>query len=74
MDMQHELKAFAGNMIYLKPIAISDLPDDVEIDAGSLETVYSVFNTSGEQVALVANADIASALAEQNDMQVVSLH
>ena len=74
MQMKQELKSLAGNMIYLKPVAISDLPEEVRDDAGALETVFSVFNAKGEQVALVANAAIAADLAAQNDMQVVSVH
>ncbi|SHG91967.1 Protein of unknown function [Cognatiyoonia sediminum] len=74
MQRKHELKALAGNMIYLKPVATSDLPDEVREDAGSLGTVFAVHNTEGEQVALVANEAIAADLAAQNDMQVVSVH
>ena len=74
MQMKQELKSLAGNMIYLKPVAISDLPEEVRDDAGALETVFSVFNAKGEQVALVANAALAADLAAQNDMQVVSVH
>lgn len=74
MQMKQELKALAGNMIYLKPVSTSDLPDEVREDAGTLETVFAVHNTKGEQVALVANEAIAADLAAQNDMQVVPLH
>ena len=74
MQMKQELKALAGNMIYLKPVDIADLPEEVREDAGALETVFSVFNAKGEQVALVANEAIAADLAAQNDMQVVPVH
>ncbi|WP_438955379.1 DUF1150 family protein [Cognatiyoonia sp.] len=74
MQTKHELKALAGNMIYLKPVATADLPDEVREDAGALDEVFAVHNAKGEQVALVANAAIAADFAEQNDMQVVSVH
>ena len=74
MQMKQELKNLAGNMIYLKPIDIADLPEDVRVDAGNLEEVFAVHNAKGERVALVATEAIASDLAAQNNMQVVSIH
>ncbi len=74
MQMKQELKNLAGNMIYLKPIDIADLPEDVRVDAGNLDEVFAVHNAKGERVALVATEAIASDLAAQNNMQVVSIH
>jgi hypothetical protein len=74
MDMKHELKALAGNMIYLKPIATADLPQEVRDQAGTQETLFAVHNTQGEQVALVANPVVASELAAANDMTLVTVH
>lgn len=74
MDMKHELKALAGNLIYLKPVATADLPQEVQDQAGSQETLFAVHNTKGEQVALVADPVVASELAVANDMTLVTLH
>lgn len=74
MDMKHELKVLAGNLIYLKPVATADLPQEVQDQAGSQETLFAVHNTKGEQVALVADPVVASELASANDMTLVTLH
>ena len=74
MDMKQELKALAGNMIYLKPVATADLPDEVREQAGSQETLFAVHNTKGEQVALVADPVVAREMAAANDMTLVTVH
>ena len=50
------------------------LPDDVRAQAGDLKTLFAVHNTMGEQVALVASQGIATHLADEHDMQLVTLH
>lgn len=60
--------------IYVKSVAVADLPDDVKAQAGELETVFAVHNSKGEQLAIVAHAEIASRLAADNQMQLVTLH
>ena len=62
------------NIVYLKPVATSDLPAEVQEQAGDLETLFAVHNTKGEQVALVASEGIASHLADEHHMQLVTLH
>lgn len=74
MMMKHDLTAFGGNIIYLRPVATADLPDEVREKAGTLETLFAVHNTKGEQVALVADRDVAGKLAQANDMQLVTVH
>ncbi|MBS1301281.1 DUF1150 family protein [Loktanella sp. SALINAS62] len=61
------------NIVYLKPVSIDDLPDEVREQAGGLETLFAVHNTKGEQVALVASEGIATHLAAEHDMQLVTL-
>ena len=74
MKTRYDLKGLSRNIVYLKPVDVADLPRDVREQAGDLETLYSVHNGEGEQVALVANARIASYLAAENDMRLVTVH
>ena len=62
------------NIVYLKPVATADLPDEVRAQAGDLKTLFAVHNTKGEQVALVASEGIATHLAAEHHMQLVTLH
>ncbi len=74
MHTKIDLEGLGQNIVYLKPVATADLPDDVRKEAGGIETVFAVHNGEGAQVALVANPLIASHLAAEHNMQLVTLH
>ncbi len=73
MFTKNELQVLGQNIVYLKPVATADLPDDVQAQAGNLKTLFAVHNTMGEQVALVASQGIATHLADEHHMQLVTL-
>lgn len=79
--MNHKVSVFpaeAGNIVYVKPVAISDLPDAIQSEARAqadgAETLYAVHREDGEPLALVVDRDLAFALARQNDLSPVALH
>lgn len=74
MYTKHDLKALSRECIYLRPIATADLPEDVQAEAGDYETLFSVHNGKGEQVALVATPDVAAHLAEAHGKHLVTVH
>ncbi len=74
MYTKQDLKSFSTDIVYLKPVEIADLPQDVQDQAGDLDVLFAVHNGKGEQVALVATEAVADHLAKQNNLQVVSLH
>jgi len=74
MFMKHDLNDIGANIVYLRAVATVDLPDDIREQAGSLDVLFAVHNTKGEQLALVANAAIAGDLAAANNMQLVTVH
>lgn len=74
MYTKQAFKKLTADIVYLKPVETSDLPEDLQVQAEGLDTLYAVHNGKGEQVALVANEAIAGHLAEQNNLQVVTLH
>lgn len=61
-------------IVYVKALAVADLPPDVAEQVGSLETIFGVYRANGEQVALVADRDMAFHLARQHDMDPVTVH
>lgn len=74
MNAKFDFKMPDARIVYVKPVAVADLPDDVRAQTGELETLYAVHDSDGQQLALVANRSLAFALARQNDMQPVTVH
>ncbi len=74
MNTKFDLKTMGENIVYVKPIAVTELPDELQQQAGDLETLFSVHNAQGEQLALVANRKLAFHLARENDMRPVTVH
>lgn len=61
-------------LVYVKSVDVADLPDEVRQQAGELDRIFAVHNAQGEQLALVANQQLAFALARQHDMSPVTVH
>ena len=74
MNTKFDLSAFGDRVVYVKPVAVADLPADVRAQAGDLEELFAVHNAEGEQLALVADRDLAFQLARQHDMSPVTVH
>jgi hypothetical protein len=62
------------SIVYVRPVAVESLPDEVREQLGDLTTVYSVHRANGMTVALVANRKLAFSLAREHDMAPVSVH
>jgi hypothetical protein len=74
METKFDLTAIASGIVYVKPVLAADLPDDMREQVGDIETLFSVHNAEGEQLALVANRKLAFHLARENDMTPVTVH
>lgn len=61
-------------IVYVKPVAVADLPEDVRAEAGELTQLYAVHDADGQQLALVADRKLAFVLARQHDMAPVNVH
>ncbi|WP_027258135.1 DUF1150 family protein [Leisingera aquimarina] len=64
----------ADRTVYVKAVAVADLPKDVQESAGGHAQLYAVHDAEGSQLALVADRRLAYVLARQNDMTPVSVH
>ncbi|MDH3265158.1 MAG: DUF1150 domain-containing protein [Paracoccaceae bacterium] len=61
-------------IVYVRAIAVADLPEDIQKQAEGLETLYAVHRETGERLALVRDRNLAFAIARQNDLAPVSVH
>ena len=61
-------------IVYVRPVLVADLPQALQEQAEGFQTIYAVHRPNGERVALVADRNLAFALARQHDMAPVSVH
>lgn len=61
-------------IVYIRPVAVADLPEEIRAQAGDVETVYSVHRPDGQRLALVANRGLAFVLSRQHDLVPVNVH
>jgi len=69
-----DLPGGEDNIVYVRPVAVADLPKDVQEQAMGAETLYAVHDASGERLALVKDRKLAFILARQNDLTPVTVH
>ena len=63
-----------SKIVYVREVAVQDLPDEVRQQVMGTNTVYAVHNADGERLALVRDRRMAFALARQNDFAPVTVH
>jgi hypothetical protein len=61
-------------IVYIREIAVADLPAEVRRQAGDRETLYAIGSADGQQLALVDDRKLAFVVARQHDMEPVSVH
>ena len=75
MDVKYEgLPDGADRIVYVREVAVNDLPEEVRREAAGLEKLYAVHNAEGERLALVRDRHMAFVLARQNDFAPVAVH
>ncbi len=62
------------NIVYVRPVSLTDLPDEIRRQASGLSELYAVHNGEGERLALVRDRKLAFVVARQNHMAPVSVH
>lgn len=62
------------NIVYVRPVALEELPDEVREQAGAVTGLYAVHNGDGERLALVRDRNLGFVVARQHDMVPVSVH
>ncbi len=61
-------------IVYVLPVSVADLPDDIRMQVDGADKVYAVHRPDGARLALVANRQLAFALAREHDMVPVNAH
>ena len=74
MEQKATFDAVGTNLVYVKSVAVADLPQEVQQEAGDRSELFAVHDAQGEQLALVADRNLAYSLAIQNDMVPVTVH
>lgn len=75
MDTKYDFGPEAGErIVYVRPVAVAELPDELREQAMGLDTVYAVHDATGERLALVKDRKLAFIVARQHDMAPVSVH
>ena len=69
-----DLKPFGENVVYVKPVDVADLPQEVQDQAGDLTRIFAVHDSKGAQIALVADRKLAFTLAREHDMVPMTVH
>lgn len=64
----------ASRIVYVRPVQVADLPDEVREQIEGTEVVYSVHGADGQQLALVADKKLAFHLARAHDFAPMSVH
>lgn len=74
MYTPYDLNADVGRMVYVKPIAVKSLPQEMRDQVGELKEVFAVHDAEGQQLALVADKRLALMLAREHDYAPQPLH
>jgi len=61
-------------IVYVRPVKVADLPEDIRTQAGDLTEIYAVHDEDGERLALVRDRKMAFILANQNELAAVNVH
>lgn len=63
-----------GEVVYVRPVLVDQLPDDVKAQVPDVTLLYAVHNSEGERLALVKDQALAFDLARQNEFSPVHVH
>lgn len=75
MDQRYDIDLGEDRkIVYVRPVAVKDLPSELREQAPAGGVVYSVHDTDGQRLALVGNRELAFILARQNDLAPVNVH
>lgn len=74
MNAEFEFGAAKSDIVYVRPVDVSDLPKDVQDQAEGAAQIYAVHAADGARLALVKDRALAFVLARQNDFAPVSVH
>lgn len=63
-----------NRIVYVRPVAVDDLPAEVQAQLGGMKTIYALHDQDGDRLALVRDRELAFVIARQNDFAPVNVH
>ncbi len=69
-----EHETHAKQIVYVRPVDIEELPDDIRAQVENGDHLYAVHDEDGHRLALVKGRRLAFTLARQHDMSPVTVH
>ncbi len=70
----NEMTGSQDRTVYVKTIAVTDLPREVRDQAEGLDRLYAVHDSDGQQLALVGDRKLAFHLAREHNYAPVLVH
>ena len=74
MNARYDIEAPGRRIVYVRPVLVADLPEEVRAHAGGLKQIYAVHDEDGERLALVRDRGLAFHLAREHDLAPVNVH
>ena len=75
MHSKYDFSHFdTDDLVYIKTVAVTELPLDLQRQVGPDKTLYAVHKADGERLAVVENRALAYSLARDNDLTPMTLH
>ena len=68
MQSKFNFGANVSNIVYVRAVAVADLPDELRAQIPNTDEIYAVHNAAGDRLALVPNKRLAFELAKENDL------
>jgi len=72
--MKDQFGVLEDGIVYLRSVNPDDLPEDVLEDTGPVEQLWSIHNSDGDQLAFIADLEMAQDLAKQFSYQAMTVH
>lgn len=63
-----------SNVVYLRALDHSQLPDEVRADLDETQVIYGVFHEDGDQIALIDDLNLARDLADEHKFSLHTVH
>ncbi len=73
-EYQLDIDNAERRIVYVRPVTVAELPEEVQSQAMGLETIYALHDAQGERIALVKDEKLAFLLARQNNLAPVHVH
>lgn len=74
MHSKFEFESQDERLVYVREIAVADLPKDMRDQADGQDTLFAVHAADGERLAIVKERGMAFHLARENDYSPVTVH